>query len=146
MAKLRGWSGSALSQTKMLRSEDFSTPFWEAEWVLGDGAEGRGIDVDVFEFEGEFALRGEAFDVEGAVFVVEVLGVELAVTGEEDGDAVFGGFGDEIDGFGFELGPDFLAEGEGERDKGGEDGVRLDPGEGVRLEPGPERGQRRFEG
>jgi hypothetical protein len=46
--------------------------FWEAKWVLGDGAEGGGIDVeidvDVFEFEGEFALGGEALDVEGAVF------------------------------------------------------------------------------
>jgi hypothetical protein len=65
----------------------------EAEGVLGDGAEGGGIyveiNVDVFEFEGEFALRGETFDVEGAVFVVEVFGVELAVTGEDDGDTVF---------------------------------------------------------
>lgn len=52
---------------------------------------------------------------------------------------------DEIDGFGFELGPDFLTECEDERDEGGEDGVGLNPGEGVGLKPGPERSQRRFE-
>jgi hypothetical protein len=59
---------------------------------------------------------------------------------------VFDGLGDEIDGFGFEFRPDFFTEGEDEGDGGGEDRVGLDPGEGVGLEPGPERSQRRFEG
>ena len=54
-----------------------------------------------------FGVYAEGY-VKGAVFVVEKLGVTFAVTGEEDGYPLLHRFGDELDGFRFELFPDFL--------------------------------------